>query len=108
MSSKQPWPKGPHQSALTPESKVLIAEDVAYQVKAGYAEIISWKELGTRRPKNLKVSPLAVVPQRKTESKGTHDPGPILPGTLSRVKTEPMNKTAQITVWVDSDHAHDL
>jgi hypothetical protein len=30
----------------------------------GYAEIISWTELCRRRPKNLKVSPLAVVPQR--------------------------------------------
>jgi hypothetical protein len=55
---------GAHQSATTPESIALIAEDVAYQVKAGYARIISWKELQLLRPANLKVSPLAVVPQR--------------------------------------------
>ena len=36
---------GAHQSATTPESIALIKEDVAYQVKAGYAHIISWKEL---------------------------------------------------------------
>jgi hypothetical protein len=41
-----------------------IEEDVAYQVKAGYARIISWEDLEKIRPKNLKVSPLAVVPQR--------------------------------------------
>jgi hypothetical protein len=37
---------------------------VAYQVKAGYARIISWEELQRLRPKNLKESPLAVVRQR--------------------------------------------
>jgi hypothetical protein len=56
--------KGAHKSALTPESIELIAEDVEYQVKAGYAQVISWDELQRLRPKNLKVSPLAVVPQR--------------------------------------------
>jgi hypothetical protein len=56
--------KGAHKSATTDESIALIAEDVDYQVKAGYAEIVSWAELCQRRPKNLKVSPLAVVPQR--------------------------------------------
>jgi hypothetical protein len=56
--------KGTHKSATTPESIELIAEDVAYQVKSGYAEIISWEDLSRLRPANLKVSPLAVVPQR--------------------------------------------
>jgi hypothetical protein len=56
--------KGAHRSALTPESISLINDDVAYQVKAGYAEIFTWEELKQLRPKNLKVSPIAVVPQR--------------------------------------------
>jgi hypothetical protein len=56
--------KGAHKSATTDESIALIAKDVAYQVKAGYAEIVSWKELCKWRPKNLKVPLLAVVPQR--------------------------------------------
>jgi hypothetical protein len=37
--------KGAHKSATTDESIALIAEDVAYQVKAGYAEILTWEEL---------------------------------------------------------------
>jgi hypothetical protein len=37
--------KGAHKSATTPESIELIAEDVAYQVKAGYAKVISWTKL---------------------------------------------------------------
>jgi hypothetical protein len=56
--------KGAHKSATSDESIALIAEDVNYQVQAGYAEIVSWEELCILRPKNLKVSPLAVVPQR--------------------------------------------
>jgi hypothetical protein len=44
--------KGAHKSATTDESIALIAEDVAYQVKAGYARIISWEELQRLRPKN--------------------------------------------------------
>jgi hypothetical protein len=42
----------------------LIEEDVAYQVKAGYARSILWEDLKQIRPKNLKVSPIMVVPQR--------------------------------------------
>jgi hypothetical protein len=56
--------KGAHKSATTDDSIALIAEDVQYQVNAGYAEIVLWDDLCKLRPKNLKVSPLAVVPQR--------------------------------------------
>jgi hypothetical protein len=37
--------KGAHKSATTEESIALIEEDVAYQVKAGYAQIIPWEDL---------------------------------------------------------------
>jgi hypothetical protein len=37
--------KGAHKLATTEESITLIAEDVAYQVAAGYAQIITWEEL---------------------------------------------------------------
>jgi hypothetical protein len=56
--------KGAHKSATSEKSIALIQEDVAYQVKAGYAQIITWDELQQLRPKNLKVSPIAVVPQQ--------------------------------------------
>jgi hypothetical protein len=55
--------QGPHQSALTPESLELIEEDVAYQVRAGYAEVVDWEWLKENPPAKLKISPLAVVPQ---------------------------------------------
>jgi hypothetical protein len=56
--------KGTHKSATTEESIDLIKEDVAYQVKAGHAEVILGDKLLQKRPSNLKVSPLTVVPQR--------------------------------------------
>jgi hypothetical protein len=57
--------KGGHKSAMTGKSITqLIVEDVAYQVKADYAQIIMWEELQQTRPKNLKASPLTVEPQR--------------------------------------------
>jgi hypothetical protein len=37
--------KGAHKSATSDESIALVQEDVAYQLKAGDAEIISWKDL---------------------------------------------------------------
>jgi hypothetical protein len=55
---------GPHKSATTAESIALGREDMDYQVRAGYTKIITWKDLVRLRPKNLKISPLAVVPQR--------------------------------------------
>jgi hypothetical protein len=51
-------------TATSDESIALIAEDVANQVKAGYAQVITREELCKIRTKILKVLPLAVVPQR--------------------------------------------
>jgi hypothetical protein len=54
---------GPHPTARTPDSITLFAEDIAYQVKAGFCKVYWWDELQTLRPANLKISPVAVVPQ---------------------------------------------
>jgi hypothetical protein len=55
--------QGPHKLALDAEARSLIAEDVAYQVRAGYAQVVLWDWLKTRIPPQLKVLPI-VVPQR--------------------------------------------
>jgi hypothetical protein len=55
--------QGPHQSAMTPKSLKLITEDITYQVRAGYAKIVEWAWLRDNLPAQLKISPLAVVPQ---------------------------------------------
>ena len=54
---------GPHPTARTKESIALFAEDIEYQVKAGFCKVYQWDELKNLRPANLKISPVAVVPQ---------------------------------------------
>jgi hypothetical protein len=55
--------KGPHSSALTPEARRLVLEEVAYQVDAGFSRIVTWESIRHNVPPKLKISPLAVVPQ---------------------------------------------
>jgi hypothetical protein len=56
--------RGPHRSAMDEESMALVHEDIQYQVDAGFCKVVTWAEVQRLRPKNLKISPIAVVPQR--------------------------------------------
>eukprot|EP00978_Attheya_sp_CCMP212_P018360 scaffold50114_cov54-Attheya_sp.AAC.1 len=42
--------KGPHASALTPEARKLVLEDVVYQVEAGFSRIITWESIKENPP----------------------------------------------------------
>ena len=55
--------RGPHTSALTPEARVLIEEEMQYQIQAGFSEMVNWSDICEAHPVNLKVSPLAVTLQ---------------------------------------------
>jgi hypothetical protein len=55
--------RGPHTSALTPEARDLIDDEMKYQIKAGFSELVLWRTIQHAYPTNLKVSPLAVIPQ---------------------------------------------
>ena len=55
--------RGPHTSALTPDTRQLITDEVAYQIAAGFSEIMTWDAIQALKPAQLKVSPLAVIPQ---------------------------------------------
>jgi hypothetical protein len=54
---------GPHPTAATPDSIALFKEDIAYQVKAGFCKDMLWEDLNRLHPSNLKILPVAVVPQ---------------------------------------------
>jgi hypothetical protein len=56
--------RGPHRSALQPENVALVHEDIQYQVDAGFSKIVMWEDIKRHRPRQLKVSPMAVVPQK--------------------------------------------
>ena len=49
--------------ASTPAAIALFEEDIAYQVKAGFCKVMLWEDIKRLRPNNLKISPVAVVPQ---------------------------------------------
>jgi hypothetical protein len=55
--------RGPHPTASTPAAIALFEEDIAYQVKAGFCKVMLWEDIKRLRPINLKISPVAVVPQ---------------------------------------------
>jgi hypothetical protein len=55
--------RGPHPTARTPEAMALFEEDIEYQHKAGFCNVIPWDEIKRLRPPNLKISPMAAVPQ---------------------------------------------
>jgi hypothetical protein len=55
--------RGPHPTTSTPDSIQLFKEDIAYQAKAGFCKVMPWEDLKSRHPPNLKILPVAVVPQ---------------------------------------------
>ena len=55
--------RGPHTSALTPEARNLIDKEMKYQTQAGFSGLIMWRTIQHAYPRNLKVSPLAVIPE---------------------------------------------
>ena len=47
--------RGPHTSALTPEARDLIDEEMKYQIQAGFSEMVLWRTIQHAYPTNLKV-----------------------------------------------------
>jgi hypothetical protein len=55
--------RGPHPTACTAKAIDLFEDDIEYQWLAGFCKVILWKDLQWLRPSNLKISPVAAVPQ---------------------------------------------
>jgi hypothetical protein len=55
--------RGPHPMACTPDLIALFAEDIEYQIKAGFCRVFLWEDLNKHLPANFKISLVAVVPQ---------------------------------------------
>ncbi len=54
---------GLHPTARTPKASALFEEDIEYQQKAGFCTVIPWEEIKQLCLPNLKISPVAVLPQ---------------------------------------------
>ena len=55
--------RGSHPTAIAPEATALVHEDIDYQVKAGFTEIVYWDEIKDALPLHFKVSPVPVIPR---------------------------------------------
>jgi hypothetical protein len=49
---------------MDPDSMALVHKDIQYQVEAGFCQIFIWQEVQRQQTKNLKIAPIAVIPQR--------------------------------------------
>ena len=56
--------RSPHQWALTTKALKLFEEDIMYQVEAGFAKVVLWGDIKHDLPSQLKVSPVAAMPQQ--------------------------------------------
>jgi hypothetical protein len=54
--------RGPHKSALGPDTIKHFAEEVADKVARGQAQVILWDDIKHNHPRHLKVSPVAAIP----------------------------------------------
>jgi hypothetical protein len=80
--------RGPHPTARAADAVALVHEDIAYQVKAGFTEVVYWDEIKDRLPAHFKVSPVAVIPQ-------TGRRGRIILDLSFPVRRPPQNKSTR-------------
>lgn len=56
--------RGPHISALVPEAAHQLDMEVQDKVKKGQAKLVKWADIKHDPPRNLKISPVAMVPHK--------------------------------------------
>ena len=56
--------RGPHLSAMKPAAMKAFREEVAEKVGKNQVRILSWDDIKTDPPKQLKVSPMAQIPHK--------------------------------------------
>jgi hypothetical protein len=82
--------KGAHKSATSEKSIALVQEDVAYQLKAGYAKVISCKDLQKIAAQAVEYLPTSC--RTATEPQGAHHSGSLVRYSRSTDQPEE-NKT---------------
>ena len=56
--------KGPHISAKLPEAKAYLIKETEDKIKQGFMRKVRWGDIKHNYPKNLKISPLAMIPHK--------------------------------------------
>ena len=56
--------RGPHISAMDPDAMKQLNAEVAEKVKRGQVRVVNWDDIKSNPPPELKVSPIAMIPQK--------------------------------------------
>jgi hypothetical protein len=65
--------RGPHVSALDPEAVEQLEIEVADKVKKGQAWLVLWDDIKKNPPKELKISPIAMIPHKSRKFRAILD-----------------------------------
>lgn len=65
--------RGPHSSALEPDAIEQLRGEIEEKVKAGQCKVVAWDDIKTNPPKQLKVSPLAMIPHKSRKYRAILD-----------------------------------
>ena len=84
---------------MEPDTIARVHEDIEYQVEAGFSKIMMWSDIKDLRPRNLKISPMAVVPQQDRRGRLVLDLSfPVYPErTRATCHPEPMQQGVNST-----------
>ena len=56
--------RGAHPSAQLPEATEYLYSETTEKVKAGHLKVVRWGDIKANRPRNLKLSPVALIPHK--------------------------------------------
>ena len=56
--------RGPHISAKVKAAQKYLKEETQEKLKGGYIKIVKWGDIKNKWPKNLKISPIAMIPHK--------------------------------------------
>ena len=97
--------RGPHVSALVPEAMTQLDMEVREKVASGQARIVHWNDIRHAPPRQLKISPVAMVPHKSRPYRAILDlsfpvklnPSTVVPSVnTTTTKTAPKGAIDQI------------
>jgi hypothetical protein len=82
VNSGRPWTReeleaaiqrGPHVSALDQDAMKQLQQEVSEKVKIGQARLVKWDDIKANPPKELKISPIAMIPHKSRQFRAILD-----------------------------------
>ena len=87
--------RSPHHGANSPQAITFLQAEVADKVRSGYAKVVKWGAIKHRIPRNLNISPVALVPHKSRQYRTILDlsfklryKGGIIPSVNDSIKRQ--------------------